>query len=406
MKEPKQVLVINDYGFVNGGISQVALDSARGLAAKGLDVTFFSAVAGHEGASLPGVRMESTGQREIMADPNKLKGLTRAYWNRSAEKAVERLANSLDPERSIVHVHSWTQANSASIFAPLLRKKIRSVVTLHDYFIACPTGAFMEFPRALTCRARPLSFDCLKTNCDARSRLHKFFKFGRQWVQAKAAKTPSGIRNFIFVSPFSRDILREFLPDQARYFLLANPIDLPKQAPADSAQNTAWTFVGRLSREKGARIFAEAAARLKLDAVFLGEGEEAEAIRGIYPAAQMHGWVEREEVLRTLTRSRGLVFPSLALESSPLAVTEAMALGLPLIVASDTAASEIVGDGEVGLIFRKNDPIDLADKIRQLEENPELRIRMGRRAFERYWSKPATLDKHVEELLNIYQQAG
>ena len=404
MKELRQVLVINDHGYVNGGISRVALESSRALAERGLDVTFFSSVAGpQEELDFSGLKMRTIHQPEFLADPNRARGLGRAFWNRGAEKAVGALADSLDPEHSIVHVHSWAQANSASIFAPLLRKKVRLIVSLHDYFIACPNGAFTVFPRAAICGVKPLSLACLGKNCDSRSRLHKLFKFGRAWVQGRIARAPAGIRNFIFVSSFNQRMLHQYLPPTAQTFLLPNPIDLPKGAPSEVGNNSAWAFVGRLSREKGARLFAEAAARLKLESLFIGEGEEAGDIRKANPEARMLGWLERGPLLATMTQARGIVFPSLCLESQPLVVHEALALGLPVIVSSETAAAELVEHGETGLVFRKNDVEDLVLKIRQLEENPELRSKMGRQAFERYWSQPPTLEKHVDRLLEIYR---
>lgn len=62
---------------------------------------------------------------------------------------------------------------------------------------------------------------------------------------------------------------------------------------------------------------------------------------------------------------------------SPLKPFEAMAMG-KVVVSSDVAAlAEIVKDGVTGLLHRKDDPNDLANKIEQLIMNPELRSRLG-----------------------------
>lgn len=404
MKDLKQVLLINDFGFVNGGISRVALDSSRGLAERDLAVTFFSAVPqpGDE-ASSSRIRMESTGQREFLGDPQRFRALARAYWNRRAEKAVSRLADELDPETSVVHVHSWAQANSASIFAPLRRKKLRVVVTLHDYFMACPTGSFIVFPENRPCQLRPLSPACLLKNCDLRSRFHKYLKFGRQWVQNSVARVPKSIRNFIFVSQFSGGIFEKHLPQNSRFFFLPNPVDVAKSRPAPVGTNKGWAYVGRISPEKGSLLFAKAAAILNLDAVFIGDGEESDTIRKIHPPARMLGWRDRSSVLEILATCRGLVFPSLCLEGNPLSVTEAQALGLPVVVSTGNAATDAVVDGETGLVFRNNDPQDLADKIDRLDKDAGLRERMGRQSFDRYWREPAPLKRHVDRLLEIYR---
>ncbi|MFQ1634157.1 glycosyltransferase family 4 protein [Aeromonas veronii] len=67
---------------------------------------------------------------------------------------------------------------------------------------------------------------------------------------------------------------------------------------------------------------------------------------------------------------------------SPLKPFEAMAMG-KVVVSSDVAAlAEIVKDGVTGLLHRKDDPNDLANKIEQLIMNPELRSRLGLAARE------------------------
>ena len=67
---------------------------------------------------------------------------------------------------------------------------------------------------------------------------------------------------------------------------------------------------------------------------------------------------------------------------SPLKPFEAMAMG-KVVISSDVAAlAEIVNDGVTGLLHRKDDPNDLANKIEQLIMNPELRSRLGLAARE------------------------
>ncbi len=66
-------------------------------------------------------------------------------------------------------------------------------------------------------------------------------------------------------------------------------------------------------------------------------------------------------------------------EGFGMVVVEAMASGLPVIVADQGAPSEFVGEG--GLIFRSRDDQDLVQKIALLTGDPERRARMGQAAF-------------------------
>lgn len=63
---------------------------------------------------------------------------------------------------------------------------------------------------------------------------------------------------------------------------------------------------------------------------------------------------------------------------SPMKPFEALAQEKAVVASSVKALSQIVLDGETGLIFEKGNPDDLAAKVTTLFESPELRARLGR----------------------------
>jgi glycosyltransferase involved in cell wall biosynthesis len=81
------------------------------------------------------------------------------------------------------------------------------------------------------------------------------------------------------------------------------------------------------------------------------------------------------------------VLPSL-FEGSAIAIYEAMACGLPVITTAN--AGSVVRDGVDGFIVPIRDAAAIADRIRQLADDPERRIAMGasarQRALEHPWS--------------------
>jgi glycosyltransferase involved in cell wall biosynthesis len=64
-------------------------------------------------------------------------------------------------------------------------------------------------------------------------------------------------------------------------------------------------------------------------------------------------------------------------------VAEAMAAALPVIVAREGAPPELVEEGRYGLCATPADPVDFADKIQGLLEDPEAASAMRARAAER-----------------------
>ncbi len=70
------------------------------------------------------------------------------------------------------------------------------------------------------------------------------------------------------------------------------------------------------------------------------------------------------------------VLPTLA-DCSPIAGIEALASGLPLVIADTGATSEIVQSGQTGFLVPQNDPDALAQSLEVLIADPALRVQMG-----------------------------
>lgn len=80
------------------------------------------------------------------------------------------------------------------------------------------------------------------------------------------------------------------------------------------------------------------------------------------------------------------VLPSHA-EAFGIAAVEASALGLPVIATSVGGLPDVVVDGETGFLIQPGDRPALAQLLRRLADDPELRLRLGRAARERAESR-------------------
>jgi len=124
---------------------------------------------------------------------------------------MTELLATLDPATTIVHVHCWTKALSSSVVAAVARAKFPMVMTLHEYFTACPTGCLYLHRDRKVCTLTPMSVACIVKNCDSRSYLYKAYRVVRQLVQRTFGRIPSGIGEFITVSEFSRSVIERYL---------------------------------------------------------------------------------------------------------------------------------------------------------------------------------------------------
>ena len=77
------------------------------------------------------------------------------------------------------------------------------------------------------------------------------------------------------------------------------------------------------------------------------------------------------------------MLPSVEDEAFPRAVLEAMACGKPVVVTETGGAKEAVEDGHSGFVVAARSAAALADRLRVLLADEDLRARMGRRGRRR-----------------------
>ena len=398
------ILIINDYASVQGGAAQVAITSAKALADSGHNVIYIFATGNSDPLlNHPRIKLINFKQYDLLSNPNKLDSMIKGIWNRSVKKQMNAVLDSLNSKNTIIHVHSWVKALSPSILSALVKREIPVVVTLHDYFTVCPNGGLFNYQEKTICHLTPMSMECLLSNCDKRSYVQKIWRFLRQFIYIKA-NIPKNLTHYIFVSQFSKQILQPYLPKDSNFYHVPNPIDIQKTDISNPEDSNIFSYVGRLSEEKGPLLFAEAGATLQLPTQFIGTGELQEEIQTIYEDAKFTGWADRTEVIKYIQNSRAIVFPSLLYETQGMVVAEAAALGIPAIVADTSAASEYVTNGETGLLFESGNVESLMEKINILSQQPLLAKEMGINAYNTYWNDPDNTQKHLKKLIQCYQE--
>ena len=353
---------MNDFNYVQGGASKVAIQTAK-ILKNNTDyrIIFFSAVNKPE-ENIDGIEYISTNQNEALNEKNKLKGIINGIYNFKAKNVFKNLLLTLDRKNTIIHVHGWTKALSSSIFDIAFKMKFKVVLTLHDYFTACPNGGYFNYKKNEICHLKPLSWKCVMCNCDSRNYAFKIYRVIRQFVQNKIVKLNDKLKYVITISDFSEKILKQTLNPRTKIARIYNPIDIePSKEKKDFTKNKYYLYVGRVSKEKGVDLFCQAITELKLKGIVVGDGSEKEKLQNEYPNIQFVGWKSSDEVKEYMKRARALIFPSRLYETAGLTVLEAQAYGIPCIVSQNTAAVEFV---DTNCIFENYD--DLKNKLNNI----------------------------------------
>jgi glycosyltransferase involved in cell wall biosynthesis len=388
---------------VNGGAAKVAISSARGLAEAGIAVTYVCAI-GPVSVLLdhPRITVHCLNFGNVWGRRNPVGAAVQAIWSQAARKALFAILDDAPVGGAIVHIHQWSKAFSPSVLDGAARRGLPTVVSLHDYFIACPNGAYYNYGKAAICRLKPMSASCVASNCDRTSYGHKLVRVARQWATGFALARAGKALAFISVSPLAERVIDRYLaPNHAR-FVVRSPIEVSKAEPVAVGDNAQFLFVGRLTEEKGVRLLATAARDAGLPLTIVGDGPLLEELSRLGGAIRCAGWLDGAGVDQAMRQARALIFPSTWHETGGLVVLEALARGIPVIVSRVTAPVDFIEDGVNGFIVDPQDRAALVDRMRILGDDAVAR-RMGAEAYERYWGDPQDSARHTNDLLSAYR---
>ena len=402
----KSLVVVCDGAGLTGGTERVAAATAVGFADREWRVGFFggegalsSAVAGH-----PRIEAVSLGLKDAYHAGSKAELLRRFFYNREAGAAFGRYLDGWDPKETVIHTHSFRRVLTASVVRAARARGFRQIMTLHDFGIADPNTSFYDFERGAICPLKPMSPACWARQCTKTGRAGKAVQMARATVNGPLLRVWDAFEGFVHVSPFSARILAPYVPGGRAQTVVDNPVSVARGPRVEAERNAEFVFVGRLEPEKGPALFAAAARRAGVPAVFVGEGPERDAIMAANPDAEMTGWLSPEGAQERIGGARAVVFPSRWYETAGLGALEALARGVPTIVSDACAAREYVGDGESGRWFASGDEGALASALAS-HAREDVRP-LSEAAYARYWAAPFTLDRYLDRIEAVYAGLG
>jgi colanic acid/amylovoran biosynthesis glycosyltransferase len=179
--------------------------------------------------------------------------------------------------------------------------------------------------------------------------------------------------------------------------------------------------VGRLDYKKGFHVLISACAALRdqgvrFRCVIVGEGDERSNLVSRRKAANLEEWVELVgsldfcEVQRWYERATVLAVPSVvardgSTDGLPTVIIEAFAHGVPAVGSATAGIPEIIHNGCNGFLVAAGSARELADAIREVLLNRDLRSKLAadaRRTVERDFD----LDRNARVLAQLMLGAG
>jgi glycosyltransferase involved in cell wall biosynthesis/MoaA/NifB/PqqE/SkfB family radical SAM enzyme len=351
------------------------------------------------------------------------------YRHVGVDQRFAALLDTLRPD--VVHVGHLNHL-STSLLGEAAARGVPVVFTLHDYWLMCPRGQFMQmFPDdptnlwaacdgqedekcARRCYARYFSGDPAEEAADVAT--------WAEWVRRRMAHVREMTEHVdVFLAP-ARYLLDRFARDfglpasKLRYLDYGFDRDRLIGRVRKSGEPFTFGYIGTHIPAKGIHhlltAFGQLRGNARLRIYGRPRGQDTEALRAL-AAALPNGAAGRVDwaseyrnqaiVPDVFDRVDAIVVPSVWVENSPLVIHEAQGAGVPVITADAGGMAEYVHHEVNGLLFRHRDPDDLARQMQRFVDDPALAARLGRRGypFHPEGHIPDVRD-HVREIEAIY----
>ncbi len=208
-----------------------------------------------------------------------------------------------------------------------------------------------------------------------------------RWLLVRAARRADA------AVAISRDTAEEVrrlagvMPAVIPYGVGLSPQAAAGPTPADGRFTV--LFVGRLVERKGVRVLLDAMAQLgACRAVIVGDGPERgnleayAAALGVGERVSFRGRISAAELAQAYATAQAFVLPAVVdqrgdTEGLGVVLLEAMSHGVPVVASRIGGITDIVEDGNTGLLVAPGDARQLAAAVQRLAEDITLARRLG-----------------------------
>lgn len=201
-----------------------------------------------------------------------------------------------------------------------------------------------------------------------------------------------------------------------RIFRIAGSgVDIDKLTPlSEPAGQITAAFVGRLLEDKGVRtlmaawdLLAEEGASVRL--IVAGDGDPANPAS--IPASEVAQWKQNPDVeilghvadVRAVWQKAHIAVLASRREGLPKSLLEAAAYGRPIVATNVPGCREVARDGVNAILVPTDDPRSLADALRKLTSDADLRRQYGK-AGRRLVEAEFSSEKIGDQIVALYDR--
>ena len=351
------------------------------------------------------------------------------YRHEQLDRNFGKLVDRLKPD--IAHIGHLNHL-STGIVDELVQRSIPIVFTLHDFWLMCPRGQFLQrnFGEAdepyKACEGQEhqkCATTCYSMYFSGKPEdRHRDIRYWTDWIRGRMEETRSLHKKVdLFLAP-SRYLMERFLRDfnlpaaQVQYLDYGFPLHYLTTLHAKATEVFTFGYIGTHIPAKGIHHLIEAFSKLQGKALLRIWGrslaQETAALKQLLQEHVQNGnavewmgeYINQNIADAVFRHCDGIVVPSIWGENAPLVIHEAQACRVPVITADFGGMKEYVQHQVNGLLFEHRNPAALAAQMQWALDQPDAFRVLGQRG---YLHTPdggiPEIEVHCRELLSIYQ---
>jgi len=356
--------------------------------------------------------------------------LTKYRYKFINKEVDERFRNVLEEFKpDLVH---FGHLNHLSLSLPSITSelKIPSVFTLHDFWLICPRGRFIQrnSKQILELCDGQEDKKCAKQCYSGyftgdKDLLESDLSYWESWIASRMKYTRQ-IVNYIdhFIAP-SKFLLKKFTQDfsvpkeKISYLDYGFNLDRLKNRKRVVEPEFVFGYIGTHTPEKGIDLLLKAFAhgnidaRLRIWGVERAETKELIEIAAQFPIKAKNniewmGSYRNENIVEDVfNKVDAIVVPSIWGENSPLVIHEAQQVKVPVITSNYGGMAEYVNDGVNGLLFEHRNFMSLSAKMKLLAQDTVLYKGLAKKGY--LYSDDGqipSIELHLKEMERIYRE--
>jgi glycosyltransferase involved in cell wall biosynthesis len=341
----------------------------------------------------------------------------------------KQFADVLSYEKpDIAHIGHLNHLSTGLVWE-LNKQNIPIVFTLHDFWLMCPRGQFLQVnfanpdfhqlcngqdnnKCAVNCYNRYFSGQPEKYDMDSH--------YWENWIANRMNETKQIIKLVdIFIAP-SQYLLHRFVADfgipaqKIIYLDYGFPLHYLSPVTPKIKKNFTFGYIGTHIPAKGIDLLINAFSKITESATLKVWGREnGQSTKILKSMAKnctnkvqfMGEYVNTNLAKEVFANVDCIVVPSIWGENSPLVIHEAQACKIPVITANFGGMAEYVQHLENGLLFEHRNADDLAEKMLFALQNTDKMKNLGERGY--LYSENGNvpnIEHHCIELEKIYNQ--